>query len=252
MPLLTLFKTYVGVELHIQLNLSGGKPFTKGITRACRLENSVSVLPIVNKTLILKTNLLRKVIGSNSTKQPFFFDRKNYTYPDLPKGYQITQNYKGFCTNFKFYFFSDYTKKIERFYIQGVQLEEDVASLNNKSFTYNYNRSGFPLIELITDKLSLKNINTVLDFIGAVKSLFVVLKLSTCRMHRGELRCDLNVSTFLINGGACFNRVEVKNLNSSASIKSSLIFEKYRQFVFLRKNLKMYSKLNLLKNVTKS
>ena len=206
----------------------------------------------MNKTLLLKTNLLRKVIGSNSTKQPFFFDRKNYTYPDLPKGYQITQNYKGFCTNFKFYFFSDYTKKIERFYIQGVQLEEDVASLNNKSFTYNYNRSGFPLIELITDKLSLKNINTVLDFIGAVKSLFVVLKLSTCRMHRGELRCDLNVSTFLINGGACFNRVEVKNLNSSASIKSSLIFEKYRQFVFLRKNLKMYSKLNLLKNVTKS
>lgn len=254
------FKTYVGVELHIQLNYSVSKLFTKGVTGVLKLENSLvdgyslgveGVLPLLNNRILLKMNCLGNFVKSASKKKIFLFDRKNYMYPDLPKGYQITQDSYKFCEHFKFHFFSTYTKKIEVFFIKSIQLEEDVASFNKITGSYDYNRSGFPLMELVSDKLNLSKTGVITSFIDSIKAFFIKLKLSSCSMHKGEFRCDLNISTFSKSTNASVGRVEVKNLNSNSAIRNSLLFEKYKQFLFIKNNLVFTTKLKYLRNVTK-
>lgn len=151
------------------------------------------------------------------------FDRKNYFYPDLPKGYQITQYDLPLCTGGYVQLESGRRIRIER-----VHLEEDAGKLihQNGSTYIDYNRSGVPLIEVV----SMPDISSPQEAREYVEQLQLIMRyagVSDCRMQEGSMRCDINIS--LVKDGEAGTRTEIKNMNSPAYIARAMQAEAERQ-----------------------
>jgi aspartyl-tRNA(Asn)/glutamyl-tRNA(Gln) amidotransferase subunit B len=135
------------------------------------------------------------------------FDRKNYFYWDLPKGYQITQYFNPIAKNGNLQISP--TKNIT---INHFHLEEDTAKtiIDNGEIIIDYNRSGSPLIEIVTDPVFSNGYEVVL-FLNKLKQILCFLDISDAKMENGSLRVDVNIS--LSNTKELGNKVEIKNLN---------------------------------------
>lgn len=225
----------IGLEMHCELK-SNSKIFSSAKNSYSEIPNSniapldmafPGTLPTVNKKCVLDA---LKVSLALNCKQPEYliFDRKNYYYPDLPKGYQITQMHNPIGTNGKIDI--EVNGNVMPVYIHDVHLEEDSASLDHFFDTSNidYNRSGVPLLELVTEPCFHSAIEAV-AFLEHMIRVYRYLDVSEADTKKGQIRCDVNVSISDEDSQELGTKVEVKNVNSLGGVLNTINYEIKRQ-----------------------
>lgn len=191
-------------------------------------------LPVPNKEAIRKCVKLALALNCK-INQKSKFDRKNYFYPDLPKGYQISQydlpfGYKGFIE-------IDVDGDAKRFRITRIHLEEDTGkSMHEGDMTLlDYNKAGMPLIELVTEP-EFRNVNEVLVFAKDLRNIVRYLDIGDADMEKGQMRFELNMSLREIGQSKLPKyKVEVKNLGSISVLEKVIAYEYKRQKEILDK-----------------
>ncbi len=174
---------------------------------------------------------------SDCTIPPFCkLDRKNYFYPDLPKGYQISQYDLPLCIDGVLTFVSGGAEK--RAGITRVHIEEDTGRLLHReeageslSFV-DLNRSGVPLMEIVGEP-DLASPAEARDYLIAMRQILRYIGASTGNMEEGAFRCDANISTRSVDGSIVGEKVEIKNMNSFRAVERALLFEEQRQRALL-------------------
>ncbi len=231
----------IGLETHVELSTLKSKlfcqcPITYGAppnTATCPVcLGFPGVLPVVNEKAfeaVLKVALALNCKINLLTK----FDRKNYYYPDLPKGYQISQKY--LPIGYDGWLEIDVNGRTKRIRIADVHLEEDTAkSIHGEeagdptATLIDFNRSGVPLCEIVTypDMNSLEELEA---FMVSLRQLLLYLGVSECRMERGQLRFEASVSLSPKGSEQLGTRVEIKNLNSFRAVLGAVEAEIKRQ-----------------------
>jgi aspartyl-tRNA(Asn)/glutamyl-tRNA(Gln) amidotransferase subunit B len=156
------------------------------------------------------------------------FDRKNYFYPDLPKGYQITQVTKP--VGIDGYVMINVNGEDKKVLIHDIHLEEDTASLDH--FTdyslIDYNRAGIPLLETVTEPC-LSSADEAIAFLESLRSMFLYTGVSEARTDRGQMRCDVNISLMKETDTELGTKVEMKNINSFNNVRLAIEYEIKRQ-----------------------
>lgn len=226
------FYPTIGVEVHCALN-TNSKMFSSSKNSHNDLPNTninevdlglPGTLPSVNEQAIVKAIKLAEALHMQI--DPLLrFDRKNYFYQDLPKGFQITQQYFPIGKN-GFIALDDHT----RIEIDSIHLEEDTAkeqTINGK-ILLDYNRAGVPLIEIVSHP-NLHSAKETLEYLNKLRRILVFLNISDGKMEDGSLRVDVNVSISLIGSKKLGSKVEIKNLNSFAAIGKAIDYEIDRQ-----------------------
>jgi aspartyl-tRNA(Asn)/glutamyl-tRNA(Gln) amidotransferase subunit B len=211
----------IGLEVHVQLKTSS-KLFcgcsanftTKPNTNICPVcLGYPGTLPVLNEKAVEYG--IRLAIALHSDINPYsVFSRKNYFYPDLPKGYQITQYEKPLCENgYVKIRLNDFSEK--NIVIQRIHIEEDAAksihSDESGKTMLDFNRSGIPLLEIVT-KPEIDSPEEAFLFLKKLHRILRYLNISSGNMEEGAMRCDANIS--LVCDGIQGNRTELKNLNS--------------------------------------
>jgi aspartyl-tRNA(Asn)/glutamyl-tRNA(Gln) amidotransferase subunit B len=189
------------------------------------------VLPVINQEAVkktIKTGLALNCQISNYS----FFERKNYFYPDLPKGYQISQYSTPFCKNG---FLEIDGKKIR---IRRVHLEEDTGRLIHEKdcSLVDFNRAGIPLMELVTEP-DIESPKEARKFAEELQLILRYLEVSNADMEKGEMRVEVNIS--LTKNQKLGTKVEIKNLNSFRAIEKALEYEIERQTKILKSRKKI-------------
>ena len=185
------------------------------------------ILPIANLEAVKKSVLMAMALNCELPEK-MFFDRKNYYYPDLPKGYQITQNTKPVGVNG--YVDVYVGEEVKRITIHDIHLEEDTASLDHYD-TYSlidYNRAGVPLLETVTEPC-IHSADEALAFLDALRRIFLYTDISEARTDRGQMRCDVNISLAPKGSNKLGTKVEMKNINSFSNVKEAIEYEIKRQ-----------------------
>ncbi len=229
------YKAVIGLEFHCEMK-SNTKVFSRSKNEYSKLANSnvapidmafPGTLPVVNKECVRKSLMMSMILNC---KQPKYmeFDRKNYFYPDLPKGYQLTQFFNPVGTDGQIEIEVD--GKPKTVYIHDIHLEEDAASLDHYYDTscIDYNRAGVPLLELVTEPC-INSADEAVAFLEHVRSIYQYTDISEADSKKGQIRCDVNVSIMDENDTEFGTRVEVKNVNSFASVRDTINYEIKRQ-----------------------
>ena len=239
------FETIIGIEIHLQL-----KTKTKMFSPAQNISNAApnthvhvidmgfpGVLPRVNKKAVELALIACKAFNMNIDRE-LHFDRKNYFYADLPKGYQITQDKRpigknGFIT-------INIDGKEKNIGLERIHLEEDTAKqLHFSNFTLlDYNRCGVPLIEIVS-KPDIRSAKEAAAYVETLRNTLLYLDVSDCKMEDGSLRCDINISLRPFGQKEFGCKVEIKNLNSINNIEKAIDYEINRQTALLLKNEKI-------------
>jgi len=232
------FELVSGLEIHVQLNTETKIFSSDSAAFGARPNEHISAvslalpgaLPKLNKEVVAKA--VRMGLALNCTiNQLNYFDRKNYFYADLPKGYQITQDNKPICQNG----YLDVTLsngEEKRIGINRIHLEEDAGkSLHDQNDQYSYvdlNRAGVPLIEIVTEP-DIRSSEEAAALLTEMRKLVRHLNVSDGNMEEGSLRCDANISIRQKGTSAYGTRCEVKNLNSIRNVRRAMDFEFNRQ-----------------------
>ena len=229
------YKAVIGLEMHCEIK-SNSKLFYSDKNEYYELPNcNVSeidmafpgMLPVLNKECVRKALLASLVLGC---KQPdyIYFDRKNYYYPDLPKGYQITQMHAPIGVDGKLVI--DVNGKEKEVLIHDIHLEEDSASLDHYSDAtlIDYNRCGVPLLELVTEPC-LNSAEEAVAFLETVRRIYQYCDISDADTKKGQIRCDVNVSIMNEEDKTLGTKVEMKNVNSFSNVYDTIIYEIERQ-----------------------
>ena len=230
-----MYKTVIGLEVHCELK-SNSKNFSSARIGYSTIPNSnvsvvdlamPGVLPVVNKQAV--KNSIKMALAMNCEVPKYLtFERKNYFYPDLPKGYQITQFKNPIGTNG--YVMINVNGEDKKILIHDTHLEEDTASLDhyNAYSLIDYNRCGVPLLETVTEPC-INSADEAVAFLEALRSIFLYTDTSYARSDRGQIRCDVNVSLMREGDKEFGTRVEMKNINSFSSVREAIICEVERQ-----------------------
>ena len=257
-----MYETVVGLEIHIQLN-TASKAFCSDIN-AFNAEPNTNVsqislahpgtLPKMNLKHIEKAVLLGLAFGSEINRYNFF-DRKNYFYPDLPKGYQITQDKEPFCRKGEIRYISEGQLKSVR--LHHIHMEEDAGkSIHDQHDVFtlvDINRAGVPLLEIVTEP-DFRSGQEVSDFMAELQKVVQYLHISDANMEEGAFRCDCNVSVRKKGSPILGERCEIKNMNSRRFAKSAIEYEATRQIEVLESGGVIHKTTMLydsLANVTK-
>jgi aspartyl-tRNA(Asn)/glutamyl-tRNA(Gln) amidotransferase subunit B len=237
------YKPVIGLEIHAELK-TDSKMFcsckndpderrpNQNICPICM--GHPGTLPVANKKAIEKTIMAGLGLNCQIEKNTFF-ERKNYFYPDLPKGYQITQYQKPFCRNGYLEIGSPPSHKAsegsKRIRVTRIHLEEDAGRLNHPAGVdyslVDYNRAGMPLMELVTEP-DFENGKQVKAFAEELQLILRYLNVSDADMEKGLMRVEVNIS-LTGDDGKWGTKVEIKNLNSIKAAADSVDFEIIRQ-----------------------
>lgn len=238
---MSAYDTVIGLEVHIQMNTKskafcgdansfGDDPNTN--VSAISLAHP-GTLPVANKAHVNKAVQLGLALGCK-INQHNFFDRKHYFYPDLPKGYQITQDNEPVCIGGGLEIEVGGEKKMVE--IHHIHMEEDagknVHDLHPGHSLLDVNRAGTPLLELVTEPC-LSSGEQVFEFMAALQKLLRYIDVSDADMEKGSMRCDCNVSVKLKGVDKLGERCEIKNLNSKRYARDAVTYEAKRQIAIL-------------------
>ena len=244
-------KIIIGLEVHVQLD-TDSKLFCGCSTRFGEAANSQTcvictgmpgALPVINRRaleLSIRTGLSLNCRIARSTK----WDRKNYFYPDLPKGYQISQFDQPICGPGHLDIqTTEASGQSRRIRIERAHLEEDAGksihdeSSRRQSSKIDLNRTGTPLLEIVTHP-DIRTAAEAKAFLSELKLILNYIDVSDCNMQQGNLRCDANVNLHIPLGGeqVATPIVEIKNLNSFRAVERSITFEAQRQFEAWQEN----------------
>ena len=242
------YETVIGLEIHVQLktkskmfcacdNKGEDKPANTTICPICT--GHPGVLPVINQQAIEWAVLAALALHFKIPKTSYF-DRKSYFYPDLPKGFQISQY--GAPIGSDGYLLIDLKDCKRRVRLERLHLEEDSAKLlheADKSASYvDYNRAGTPLLEIVTNP-DIQSPEEAKVFLQELRLVMRYLDISDADMEKGHLRCDANISLRpkpeyfqafpRIEMKQYYPKTEIKNLNSFAAVEKALIYEIERQ-----------------------
>ena len=244
--LLDKYETVIGLEVHCQLltesklfasdtNRFGGQPNTHISPLTLALPGT---LPKLNQRAVEFAVRLGLACGCEISERTTF-DRKNYFYPDLPKGYQISQDKAPICVG------GSVTVCVKgnnnetaerRIRFHHIHLEEDAGkSVHDGSSTdtqLDYNRAGTPLVEMVSEP-DLRSAEETGAFVTEIRRLVRYLDISDGNMEEGSLRCDVNVSVRLFGQEEYGTKVEIKNMNSIRNIMRAVEYERRRQVATL-------------------
>ncbi len=234
---MTTYEAVIGLEIHIQLNTeskifcackadSWGDPPNTNICPVCT--GQPGVLPVPNQAVIEKGILLAAALKAEI--QPVsFFDRKNYFYPDLPKGYQISQ-YDLALGNGGYMELPLDDGSIRRVKIEKLHIEEDAGKTIHKPNRrlLDFNRCGVPLVEMVTEP-DLRSADEAADFIRRLRQLFRWIGVSEADMEKGQMRFDANVSIREKGSEVLNPKTEIKNMNSIEHGREAIKAEIKRQ-----------------------
>jgi aspartyl-tRNA(Asn)/glutamyl-tRNA(Gln) amidotransferase subunit B len=235
------YETVIGFECHVQLK-TNSKLFSRGKNTYGAAPNSVvdvvdlglpGVLPTINKTAVEMAVKLGLALNCQ-IRHESVFARKHYFYPDLPKGYQISQFDRPICENGHLDIFLNGEKKTIR--ITRIHMEEDAgknihAEGVNASFV-DYNRAGVPLLEIVTEP-DMRTPEEGMEVFKAIRQIVISIGVCDGNMQEGSLRADANVSVRKIGATQLGTRAEVKNLNSFKFLGNAISFETRRQIIEL-------------------
>ena len=246
-PTDTAFETVIGLEVHAQLTTqskmfcgcsteySGEEPNTHVCPVCLGLPG---VLPVINETAIRYIAMTGLALGCTITTNAKF-DRKNYPYPDLMKGYQISQFDQPVCQGGTILVASgDGLRPIR---INRVHMEEDTARLmhrvdpvSGEGFSLvDVNRSGSPLMEIVSEP-DFRTADEARDYLMRLRQLLRYIGVSNANMEEGNFRCDANISIRPIGETELGTKVEVKNMNSFRAVHAALLYEEKRQAEAMR------------------
>ena len=229
------YKAVIGLEMHCEM-LSNAKVFSRAKNEYSDIPNInvreldmgfPGTLPVLNKEVV-KKSILAALVLNCEIPEYMYFDRKNYYYPDLPKGYQITQTHNPVGINGSIKInCGDYEKEV---LIHDIHLEEDSASMDHFSDVslINYNRSGVPLLELVTEPC-LSNADEAVAFLEEIRRIYQYTNISLADTKKGQIRCDVNVSIMDFDAIELGTKVEVKNVNSFSNVYDTINYEIERQ-----------------------
>ena len=236
------YKVKVGLEMHCEISETNTKVFSSARNSYSVTPNEnirpvdmafPGILPVVNKEAVRMALMASMVLNC---KQPdyMYFLRKNYYYPDLPKGYQLTQNPPFDTVGMMGYVDFESNGMEKRVRIDNIHLEDDAASLDHLYDTsvIDYNRAGVPLLELVTDP-DINSADEAVAFLEHMRSVYQYLGISEADSKKGQIRCDVNVSIMdesleeiRENFGT---KVEIKNVNSFGGVRDAINYEIKRQ-----------------------
>lgn len=229
------FETVIGLEIHVEMKTKS-KMFSNAPVTYGKLPNTnvspvdmafPGTMPTVNKQAVI--NAIRVSHALNmSIDHTLYFDRKNYFYSDLPKGYQITQNDRPIGSEGKLVLQTSLGEKVIG--VERLHMEEDTCKqLHSWDCTLlDYNRAGVPLIEIVS-KPDIRSAEEAMKYVEKIRSIVSFLDVSDGKMEEGSLRCDVNISLRPYGSEKFGNKVEIKNLNSIANVGKAIEFEAKRQ-----------------------
>ena len=234
------YESVIGLEIHAQL-LTDTKIFCGCSTRFGAPPNShvcpvclglPGALPVLNRRAV--EFAVRTGIALGCTIQPLsIFARKNYFYPDLPKGYQISQYDQPLATDGCVRYESDGTPQVVG--ITRVHMEEDAGKSlheglpdSERSTHLDFNRSGVPLVEIVTEP-DLRTALAASEFFGRLRAILRAIEVNDGNMEEGSLRCDANVSIRPVGTTPLGVKVEIKNINSFRYLQRAIGYEVRRQ-----------------------
>ncbi|SFH45521.1 Asp-tRNA(Asn)/Glu-tRNA(Gln) amidotransferase subunit GatB [Pedobacter insulae] len=234
----TAFELVSGLEIHVQLNTQSKIFSADSATFGADPNTHISpvslalpgALPKLNKEVVEKAIRIGLALNCK-INQHNFFDRKNYFYADLPKGYQITQDNSPICGNgYLIVYLANGQEK--RIGINRIHLEEDAGkSMHDQDPAFSYvdlNRAGVPLIEIVTEP-DIRSAEEASALLTEIRQLVRHLNVSDGNMEEGSLRCDANISIRPKGSSDFGTRCEVKNLNSIRNVRRAMDFEFSRQ-----------------------
>ena len=229
------YKAVIGLEMHCEMK-SNTKVFSSAKNSYSDIANInvnpvdmafPGILPVLNKECVRKA-IMAALILNCKVPEYMYFDRKNYYYPDLPKGYQITQLHDPVGVNGSIKIdCNGVTKEIK---IHDIHLEEDAASMEHFSDVslINYNRAGVPLLELVTEPC-IESPEEAVAFLEEMRRIYQYADISEADTKKGQIRCDVNVSIMDKDSNELGTKVEVKNVNSFGNVYETIKYEIERQ-----------------------
>ncbi|MEM7551544.1 MAG: Asp-tRNA(Asn)/Glu-tRNA(Gln) amidotransferase subunit GatB [Bacteroidota bacterium] len=236
--LLNKYEPVIGLEVHAQL-LTKSKIYAPDSTEYGSLPNTnisvitlghPGVMPKLNKSVVELAIKMGLACGSEITRE-MIFDRKNYFYPDLPKGYQITQDKTPICVGGTIRIKPKGSQE-KRINLTRIHIEEDAGkSIHIEGETdtvVDFNRAGVPLIEIVSEP-EIKTGEEAYAFLTEVRKLVRYLEICDGNMEEGSLRCDANISVMLRGAKEFGKKVEVKNMNSIRNVQRAIEHEIERQ-----------------------
>ncbi len=235
------YETVIGLEVHVELATKtkifcgcstafGGAPNTHTCPVCTGMPGS---LPVLNKQVVEYAIAVGLATNCNIT-QYCKFDRKNYFYPDNPQNYQISQLYLPICRNGGIEIETAAGKKTIG--IHEIHMEEDAGKLVHDDWTgssmVDYNRSGVPLIEIVSEP-DMRSADEVIAYLEKLRMIIQYLGASDCKLQEGSMRADVNLSVREVGAAEFGTRTEMKNLNSFKAISHAIEGERARQIELL-------------------
>ena len=229
------YEAVIGLEVHAELSTKtkifcncstkfGGAPNTQ-VCPVCM--GMPGALPVLNEKVVeyaVKAGLATNCTISRDSKN----DRKNYYYADLPKGFQITQNTKP--VGLGGYLDVLVNGEVKRVTLHDIHLEEDTASLEHypKYSLIDYNRSGVPLLEIVTNPC-IESADEAVAYLEDLRDVFLYLGVSEAKSNYGQMRCDVNISLMKDTDTELGTKVEMKNINAFNNVRAAIEYEIKRQ-----------------------
>ena len=239
-------KLVIGLEMHAEM-----KSTTKVFSPSSNVYNKMAnvnineidlafpgFMPSLNEECVKKAVEMALILKCDVAKY-MIFDRKNYYYPDLPKGYQITQNTRPVGINGNLEVSLNGSKfNVE---ILDIHLEEDAAALDHlPTFSLiDYNRAGVPLLETVTAPC-MHSADEAIAFLETMCRIYKYTGISEADTKKGQIRCDVNVNLMDDNGNYITPKVAIKNVNRLANVKLAILYEEKRQLESLKNNEPLY------------
>jgi aspartyl-tRNA(Asn)/glutamyl-tRNA(Gln) amidotransferase subunit B len=236
------YQPIIGMEVHVELNTKSkmfcgcsadffGAPPNTNVCPVCL--GMPGVLPVINQKAVEYTIMTGLALNCEIQTHNVFA-RKNYFYPDLPKGYQISQYELPLCLNGYVNIETDESDTPKRIRIRRVHLEEDTGKLThvNDHSLVDLNRAGVPLMEIVTEA-DLHSAEEAYAYVSKLRQVVRYLGVSTGDMEKGAMRCEVNLSLQDVETGEWGVKVEIKNLNSFRSVRNAIAYEIERQIKVL-------------------
>ncbi|MBE6972437.1 MAG: Asp-tRNA(Asn)/Glu-tRNA(Gln) amidotransferase subunit GatB [Ruminococcaceae bacterium] len=236
------WETVIGLETHVELatrtkifcacSTKFGAPPNTQCCPVCM--GMPGTLPVLNEKVVEYAVRTGLALNCEITKYNRF-DRKNYFYPDLPKGYQTSQLYLPVARNgaVRIELENGREKDIG---ISEMHMEEDAGKLihepENGCTKVDYNRCGVPLIEIVTQP-DFRDGEEVVAYLEELQSILQYLEVSDCKLQEGSLRCDVNLSVRPVGSAQLGSRTEMKNLGSFRAVRRAVAYESQRQIAVL-------------------